>query len=243
MTLRSSRLSLAITLLLASCGANSGQGDPSTPAPRYSNDAGIQDSLRTCAPVTVTMLTRNEAGVAASLVAPLEAEFAQVYPKIACFLRDGLAPYPDVVTTVRTFTPQDPGVANACCGRVDISAAYLTQSGGDPGLLTHELTHLVQNYPAGVTEWWWTEGIADAVRYLYTPANAGWAIPAPDPAASYRDGYRVTAGFLLWLERTRRPGLIRALDEVLRRGGNPGPFWVTTFGVSVDDLWAAYLDQ
>jgi hypothetical protein len=79
------------------------------------------------------------------------------------------------------------GVAEASNGEVRFSATWLRDHPGDIDVVTHEVMHLVQNYPGDSGPGWITEGIADYVRYTYGVDNAGggWYLPAYRPDQSY----------------------------------------------------------
>jgi hypothetical protein len=84
-----------------------------------------------------------------------------------------------------------------------------------------------------------TEGIADYARQLYGPKQQpGWSLPKRlTERNSYRDSYRVTARFLVWLDG-KHPG---AVDKVHRRMQDReftlGDF-ETAAGKPLDVLWA-----
>jgi hypothetical protein len=124
-------------------------------------------------------------------------------------------------------------------GKVTVSVDWLKKHPDDIGLFTHELTHVVQVYPRP-DPGWLTEGIADYARHYYGPKEQpGWALPKRvSRKQSYKDGYGVTARFLVWLE-TRHPRLV---DKVHRRM-QEGTFQVGDFrtltGQSLDSLWDA----
>lgn len=101
---------------------------------------------------------------------------------------------------------------------IKVNIAWIEQHPEDIGLLTHELTHVVQAYPSPKPGWL-TEGIADYARHCYGPASQpGWSLPETlSQGQNYNDGYRVTARFLLWLESTR-PGTIDRLNRRMQAG-------------------------
>lgn len=82
------------------------------------------------------------------------------------------------------------------------------------------------------------EGLADYARHFYGPKEQpGWALLAHlSMKQSYKDSYRVTGRFLLWLD-TRHPGVV---DKVHRRMQDR-EFAVDDFrtftGTALDALW------
>ena len=114
------------------------------------------------------------------------------FPKIAALLPSDGFTAPKEVTLY--FDPQMKGVAHASGGKITISAAYVRQHPDDLGMVIHELTHVVQSYPAGGPGWL-VEGIADYIRIVHYEPKA--PRPKLDPAkASYKDAYKTTAMFL-----------------------------------------------
>lgn len=144
--------------------------------------------------------------------------------------------------TVQTTVPLEfrkglPHPAHAAGGRLVFSVEWFQKNPNDLGVMTHELTHIVQSYPRG-NPGWLVEGVADYARHLYGPKSDPWKIPARLVAGrhKYQQGYGVTARFLVWLEE-RKPGIV---DELHRRMQN-GAFKMEAFeelaGKNVDGLW------
>jgi hypothetical protein len=113
-------------------------------------------------------------------------------------------------------------------GTITISLETLSRDFSNYGMVIHELTHLVQGYPAhsGMFSWFWhrnrgvewlSEGIADYVRfYLYEADSTRGGIRPGQ--SNYTDSYRSTACFLDYLVRNYDDGIVRKLNAVLRRG-------------------------
>ena len=126
---------------------------------------------------------------------------------------------------------------------ISVNAPFVLARVHDPemlGMMAHELAHVVQSYPHGVTTWL-AEGIADYVRfYVLMPDDPGRRF---DPArTSYDSGYHATAGLLDWVERIR-PGSVREINAAMRRGAD-GPSTLTgVAGATPPILWRAYLDS
>ena len=91
----------------------------------------------------------------------------------------------------------------------------------DFGMVIHELTHIVQDYKGG-GEGWLTEAIADYIRDRHFEKQG--RAPAFDPEkSSYRQGYGIAAAFLIWLEETKHPGLVRKLNLASHTGKRNAP--------------------
>lgn len=121
-----------------------------------------------------------------------------------------------------------------------ISIPWITAHPDDFGMLVHELTHAIQDYPAAIRNaGWLVEGIADYVRYWhYEPELER---PRLDPAkAHYRDGYGTSASFLAWLVARHDRRIVRTLDAALRAGQYQPELFQTITGVELDELWKQF---
>ncbi|RNL87268.1 secretory protein [Sinomicrobium pectinilyticum] len=163
--------------------------------------------------------------------------FFKVYPKLA---KDFNPETADTVF-VKIDTAYD-GVAYAHNGKVTISSEWLKKKPGDTDVITHEVMHLVQNYPPDSGPGWLTEGIADYVRYVYGVDNkqAGWSLPEYREGNHYKDSYRVTARFLVWLTRHYNKNIVSVLDKNMRNKTYTPGLWQTCTTRSLDELWAEY---
>lgn len=136
------------------------------------------------------------------------------------------------------------GVAATQNGVIKIDQNWLTVHPEDIDVITHEAMHIVQAYPYQPANLWLSEGIADYVRYRFGVNNqkAGWALPLYQPGQNYTNSYRVSARFLVWLERYKQKGIVDKLDEALRKGNyQTSSTWVAFTGKTVDELWAEYI--
>lgn len=133
------------------------------------------------------------------------------------------------------------GVAATGGGKTVFSAAYYRAHPEDIDVVTHEVMHLVQSYPR-YHPVWLVEGIADYVRYDYGLHNrsAGWTLPNYRPSQSYRNSYRVTARFLLWVQAHGDKQVVDQLDASLRDNTYNDDTWQKLTGKSVDDWWKQY---
>jgi hypothetical protein len=141
--------------------------------------------------------------------------------------------------------PAYTGVAVTSGGRVVYNPEWFRQHPGDIDVVTHEVMHIVQAYPGGAGPGWLTEGIADYVRYRYGVDNAGggWALPDFHPSQRYDNAYRVTARFLLWVEKNYSDNLVKVLDENMRAKTYSAGIWQDRTGKSLDDLWRDYASR
>jgi hypothetical protein len=163
--------------------------------------------------------------------------FYEVYPKLA-------KAYNKKTSKNVTFvidTAYD-GVAATDNGRVVFSSKYMTKHPHDIDVVTHEVMHIVQDYGQSNGPGWLTEGIADYARYKFGVDNAGakWALPAFKTSQSYENSYRITARFLVWIEKGIKPSLVKDLDSQLRDHTFTDDSWKKETGKTLDELWAAY---
>jgi hypothetical protein len=131
--------------------------------------------------------------------------------------------------------------AFASGGRIVLSAEWFTSHPDDLGCFVHEMVHLIQRYPGSRgTPGWLVEGIADYVRYK-VGADTRWHIPKSyREGSSYTNGYGVTAAFLVYIERTHDPDLVKKLNRALAEGTYKGDLFRDYTGKTVDELWADY---
>jgi len=134
------------------------------------------------------------------------------------------------------------GVAATDNGRVVFSSAYMTKHPGDVDVVTHEVMHIVQNYSESVGPGWLTEGIADFARNKFGVDNAGakWSMPDYKPTQHYDNAYRITARFLVWIEKNKKTGFVKKVDAALRKHTYTGAIWEKLTGKNVDALWEEY---
>ena len=176
-------------------------------------------------------------GDAAPIVKRLKEVFEYSYPKLIARFDDPNRPAPRKVRL--EMKPKLNVPAYASGGTISVSLEWLRQHPEDVGLLTHELTHVVQHYRGRKTPGWFTEGFADFTRKICGPVKQpGWELPEKlSPSQSYRDSYRVTGRFLLWLD-ARHPKVV----DRLHRSAQNNEFNVADFkrytNKTIDELWA-----
>lgn len=161
--------------------------------------------------------------------------FYESYPKLLKRFETAEKPAP---RALRAVFVNGLGVPAQCAGnRIDVSTEWLRKNPGDVALLPHELTHAVQMYPRGGPGWL-TEGIADYARQVYGLKNQPrWSLPGRlTDKQSYKDSYRTTARFLVWLDE-RTPGAVDKLHRAMQAGQFDVKEFETIAGRLVDALW------
>lgn len=163
--------------------------------------------------------------------------FFKVYPEeIKTFNSESLKE----VTII--IDPNYKGVAATSGGIVRVNPEWMHKHPEDLDIITHEAMHIVQSYPDRAGPGWITEGIADYVRYKFGVNNeAGdWHLPEYNLKQSYRDAYRVTARFFLWIEKNYKKDFVKKLDADMRNKEYTSEFWKSQTGKTVDELWSLY---
>jgi len=134
------------------------------------------------------------------------------------------------------------GVAATGHGVVHFNPGWFVKHPEDIDVVTHEVMHIVQNYGDKGGPGWLTEGIADYARNQFGINNgpANWALPAFKSTQNYTNAYRVTARFLVWLEKNKKKGIVKKLDKHMREGTYKPELWVEYTGNTLDALWQQY---
>ncbi|EHQ30487.1 basic secretory protein-like protein [Mucilaginibacter paludis] len=137
------------------------------------------------------------------------------------------------------------GVAETSNATVRFNPAWFRQHPEDIDVVTHEVMHIVQNYGDNKVPGWLTEGIADYGRYKFGVNNkrSGWKLPDYQQGQKYTDAYQITARFLVWLEKNKRPTIVNELNEAMRSGTYTPALWQKLTGKNVDELWKEYDDK
>lgn len=149
--------------------------------------------------------------------------FFNFYPKIVAMLEAPTEGLPRELE-IRFRNDMQPGVPGYVAGRtMTLSIPHILRNPDDVrGLFIHELTHIVQGYSGpGQRPGWLVEGIAEAARYALSPPDDPWrgAVDRIDPEKlDYRNAYRDTAWFLLWIRAQDNPRLIAKLNHALKEG-------------------------
>ena len=164
--------------------------------------------------------------------------FFTVYPKEAALYNKHTAK-----KVIFIMDPGYTGVAATSGNIVRYNSAYFQKHPGDIDVVTHEVMHIVQSYTGNVGPGWLTEGIADYVRYTLGIDNkgAGWSLTPFNSKQSYKDAYRITARFLVWIQKKYSKVLVKKLDAALRDKTYKLILWQSITGKSLDELWKEYV--
>lgn len=165
--------------------------------------------------------------------------FSEQYPKMAEMYNPG-AP----TTVYCRVDPNYDGVAYAYGNNVVFSADWLNNNPNDVDCATHEFFHVVQSYSTR-DNIWLIEGMADYARHKFGMYNteSGWSLPNFNSNQKYTDSYRVTARFLVWVEKYVNPDIVIELDDLFRANAYNGEAWNRLTGKSIDDLWTEYAES
>lgn len=133
----------------------------------------------------------------------------------------------------------DQGIGGTSGSRIVVSSHWIEKHPEDIGLVIHELVHIIQRYPSPHPGWV-TEGIADYLRWAIFEGKPQEWFPISAKEQGYRDSYRVTAGFFLWLESDRAPGIVRRLNAAMRTGDYEDAIFENAARIPLDELWKEY---
>ncbi len=170
------------------------------------------------------------------------------YPKLCALLAEDAGTAPRRFDII--FTDRLPGnsQAGAAGGKLYLNTHYLKTN--DPPaeahfeqVLIHEMAHVAQNYDVGKRDKipsWWVEGMADYARYKlgHTNGPAGPECSAEYP--HYKYGYQCAGAFLLHLEASYGPMVVRRLHRALHQAEYSDELFLTTTGKPLDDLWMEF---
>lgn len=160
------------------------------------------------------------------------------YPKIVKYLwTPGWLPPNHITISLQNMG----GVAYTAGTTITVSAQYVRSNPKDIGLIVHELTHVVQNYPTYNASWL-VEGIADYVRFWLYDLKTPRPVINPD-TASYHDAYRTAASFLAWVTAHYDKKLVPHLNDALRAGTYSHATFKALTGVGLNALWKDFTDR
>ncbi|NNJ27558.1 basic secretory protein-like protein [Alienimonas chondri] len=192
-------------------------------------------------PEPVSVSVKGEVGPElAPAAGRLVTEFYRCYPSLIERFEDPERKAPRHVTII--FKEQLRVPAYCTGDEITVGGAYLKDHPDDIALLTHELTHAVQQYPRARDGFdkpgWLVEGIADYARKVYGPERQpGWQLPERlSTRNNYDDGYRVSARFLEWLDE-RTPGAVDQIHQALGKGEYQESLFEDIAGKPVAELW------
>lgn len=146
---------------------------------------------------------------------------------------------PDTIALIMKKT--DEGIAYTDGNTIVVSSHWIEKHPDDIGLIVHELVHVLQAYP-NFEPGWVTEGIADYLRWaIYESKPLDW-FPLTEDENGYTSGYRITGGFLLWLDQTRIPGINTYLNRAMQNTSYSDEIFKKQSGYTVQQLWEHYLE-
>lgn len=195
--------------------------------------------------LTMDALIRNEFNGAFMDV--LESDFSKVYVKLAEYFNYGI-----MYDVVYTIDPDTDAAAYQTAGRnplekkIALNPNYFKANRNDFGVLTHELTHTVQEYrdarysAPNTSEGgnWITEGITDWSRYTFD--RYPFSLPSYSASQSYTDSYRVTARFFLWIDQNIDDTFLEQFNEGLKCEVYTSKLFTKITGKTLDELWSLY---
>jgi hypothetical protein len=206
----------------------------STPAGSVTTHEGQSYSLQ----------IQNNDPTLSAYIANAQAEFALVYPQLVTrwSANPQTAPREITLRFVKNLGAAAETLAGQHLIEVDLDYAHATPY--DPGVLTHELTHVVQNYPTYVP--WLTEAIANYSSQLYGPRREDTYRSAAKyiPDTTYlTDPYDTGARFLFWIAQNKRHDIVDRLNRILQAGDYTPDSFVQLTGETLDQLWKEYQED
>ncbi len=161
------------------------------------------------------------------------------FPLICRFLATDDWTPPETVRLVLKKDLKAPGATSGAT--IQLSLRWIADHPDDFGMVIHELTHVIQNYPPGPKQpGWLVEGIADYIRYWkYEPELPRRRVDGT--RASYRDGYGTTGAFLAWIVARHDKRIVRRLDAALRAQAYSEELFREATGKSLDAAWAEFI--
>jgi len=169
-------------------------------------------------------------------------EFALVYPQLVT--RWSAHPEAAPSTVILRFVNHLENAAAAALWQqhlIEVDLDYAHANPYDPGVLTHELTHIVQGYP--MYEPWLTEAIANYSSQLYGPRREDVYRSAASyiPNTTYlTNPYDTGSRFLFWLAQNKRHDIVDQLNRILQAGNYTPDSFAQLTGKTLDQLWAEY---
>jgi len=196
----------------------------------------------TYGPPSYTLTIQNTDPSLNKTTQQLQNVFKAVYAQLVN--RFALDPASAVNNSVTLTFSSDLTSAAQTSGRtITINPHWMELHPTQVGLLTHELTLVVEHYPSGAPAWF-ADGMADYARSVYGPADDDWSLPdSVQPHQSYRQGGGITARFLRWVELHTRLDSVDQLHHALQRGLSFSIALRYLSNETVDDLWSQYQAQ
>lgn len=193
-------------------------------------------ALLLATPLKITVDT-SDAPDLAPWAAEAKALVETWHPKIAALLASDNFTPPSAI--FMTYKKNFNGVAATSASKILIAASWVRDHPEDKGMIVHELVHVIQSYPPSHAGWL-VEGIADYIRFFHFEPQTKLILDNP-AKAGYRDGYRTTALFLAWIEKTHDKQIIPTLNNALRQGAYRDEIFQQATHKSLDALWAEFI--
>ena len=161
----------------------------------------------------------------------------ELYPQILKLLTDDASKVPQQFDLIIKKEQSVPGMASGTT--IYLSAAWFIKNPTDLGAIVHEMTHVAQHYAPGAPGYW-TEGIADYVRYTLGYTNS-WSYPhCAAQFPHYTSGYWCTSAFLMYIDAKYGSKIVLGLNSALRQQGYSDDYFEKATGKKIDDLWAEF---
>src|SRR6266849_231757 len=207
-------------------------GSPSPPPANTSVPA-------TYSPPLYTLTIQNTDPSSLNTAQHFNQDFNAVYPQLVN--RFALNPAIAPLNVTLTFSSDQSYAAVTNGTTININSNWVRQHPTDVGLITHELTLIVEQYPSGAPGWF-ADGIADYARSVYGPADDdNWSLPnGVQPQDNYLQGGAVAACFLQWLEQHTTLDIVDQLNHALQRGQSLSTVFRRLTHHTVDELWRQY---
>src|SRR6266700_1152028 len=228
--------SLFVVCMLAT-GLISCQAKPSAAVHKASVNTGIVST--NSADNGYRLEIQNSDPTLSTYRANAQQEFAIAYPQLVTRWAANPNTAPRVVTL--TFVKNLGAAAETSSDLIQVDLDYAHTNPYDPGVLTHELTHVVQGYPTYVV--WLTEAIANYSSQLYGPRREEVFRSASKflPNTTYlSDPYDTGSRFLFWLAQNKRHDIVDRLNRILQANTYTPTVFVQLTGKTLDQLWAQY---
>ena len=151
-------------------------------------------------------------------------------------------PEPQKVTISFNYTYQ--GIAATGGDHTDVNIPYTLGHPDDiPGVIVHELTHVVQHYTkdSGWDTGWLTEGIADYVRWFNFEPESKRPHPRLSRHPKATGSYQTTASFLFYVTNKYDKSLVKELNQSLYDAKYTPEIWKTKTGKSFSELETEWL--
>jgi hypothetical protein len=172
-----------------------------------------------------------------TVVGKYEKTFKQTYAQMAKIYSPGRAPKE---VSLKFEKNEKYPVAYAVGNVIYVNPDYAKKHPIDQGMLVHEMFHVVDAYPNGVSApSWFREGMADYARFR-TSNIEYWRLPAVKSSQKYTDSYGVTARFFTWINHIKYPGSLLKIHQRVQNNFYSDDLFKVYTGKTLSELWAEY---